>query len=322
MMGGRRQGCKADHRVSGSRATGRSQALPAAILTAMLTTDRKYGAQSMSAPLLEVLVKRPGAAFGRAFDDPGHGFLHPVDLEVARREHDAFVETLAGLVPRVHVLDVELDTPDLVYTFDPLLVTDRGAIPLRPGKANRAPEPDAIEAWTRAAGIPTVGRIESPATIEGGDTLWLRPDLFCIGRTLRTNAEGARQLGALVGGDVRVFDVPYWHGPAELIHLMSVISPIADDLAVVFLPLLPVGLWALLQELGIRLVDVPEEEFASLGCNVLAVRPGVVIAADGNPRTAAALAAAGCEVYVFPATEVGVNGSGGPTCMTRPILRG
>jgi N-dimethylarginine dimethylaminohydrolase len=288
----------------------------------MLTTDRRYGAQSMSAPLLEVLVKRPGAAFGRAFDDPAQGFLHPVDLDVAQREHDAFVETLAGLVPRVHVLDVELDTPDLVYTFDPLLVTDRGAIPLRPGKPNRASEPDALETWTRAAGIPTVGRIEPPGTIEGGDTLWLRPDLFCIGRTLRTNAEGARQLGALVGGDVRVFDVPYWHGPAELIHLMSVVSPIADDLAVVFLPLLPVGLWALLQELGIRLVEVPEEEFASLGCNVLAVRPGVVIVADGNPRTAAALASADCEVHAYPATEVGINGSGGPTCMTRPILRG
>jgi dimethylargininase len=288
----------------------------------MLTTDRRFGAQSMSAPLLQVLVKRPGAAFGRAFDDPTHGFLHTVDLEVAQREHDAFVETLAALGPHVYVLDTELDTADLVYTFDPLLVTDLGAIPLRPGKPNRAPEPDAIEAWTRAAGIPTVGRIEAPGTIEGGDTVWLRPDLFCIGRTLRTNAEGARQLGALVGGDVRVFDVPYWHGPAELIHLMSVISPIADDLAVVFLPLLPVGLWALLGELGIRLVEVPEEEFATLGCNVLAVRPGVVIVADGNPRTAAALAAAGCEVHTYPATEVGINGSGGPTCMTRPILRG
>jgi N-dimethylarginine dimethylaminohydrolase len=287
----------------------------------MATTDRRYGAQSMSATLLDVVVKRPGRAFGAAFDDPAHGFLHPVDLEVARREHDAFVETLAALGPRVHVLDVELDTPDLVYTFDPLLVTDRGAIPLRPGKPNRAAEPDAIEAWTRAAGIPTVGRIEAPGTIEGGDTFWLRPDLFCIGRTLRTNSEGARQLAALVGGDVRVFDVPYWRGPAELIHLMSVISPVADDLAVVYLPLLPVGLWELLADLGIRLVEVPDEEFPTLGCNVLAVRPGVVIMAEGNPRTAAALAAAGCEVHTYPATEIGINGSGGPTCMTRPILR-
>ena len=292
------------------------------ILTSMATTDRRFGAQSMSAPLRDVLVKRPGPAFGKAFDDPAHGFLHPVDLEVARREHDAFVETLAALGPRVHVLDVELDTPDLVYTFDPLLVTDRGAIPLRPGKPNRAPEPTTIEAWTRAAGIPTVGRIEAPGTIEGGDTFWLRPDLFCIGRTLRTNSEGARQLAALVGGDVRIFDVPYWRGPAELIHLMSVISPVADDLAVIYLPLLPVGLWELLGELGVRLIEVPDEEFPTLGCNVLAVRPGVVILAEGNPRTSAALVAAGCEVHTYPATEIGMNGSGGPTCMTRPILRG
>jgi N-dimethylarginine dimethylaminohydrolase len=287
-----------------------------------MTTDRRFGAQSMSAPLREVLVKRPGPAFGKAFDDPAHGFLHPVDLVLAQRQHDAFTDTLAALGPRVHVLDVELGTPDLVYTFDPLLVTDRGAIPLRPGKPNRAPEPDAIEAWTRAAGIPTIGRIEAPGTIEGGDTFWLRPDLLCVGRTLRTNAEGARQLAALVGGDTRIFDVPYWRGPGELIHLLSVISPVADDLAVVFLPLLPVGLWELVHELGMRLVEVPEEEFATLGCNVLAVRPGVVILAEGNPRTASALAAAGCEVHTYPASEIGINGSGGPTCMTRPILRG
>jgi dimethylargininase len=288
----------------------------------MTTAVRRFGAQSMSAPLRDVLVKRPGPAFGTAFDDPGHGFLHRVDLEVAQREHDVFTSALTRLGASVHALDAELDSPDLVYTFDPLLVTDRGAIPLRPGKPNRAAEPDAIEAWTQAAGIPTLGRIEAPGTVEGGDTLWLRPDLFCIGRTLRTNDAGARQLAALVGGDVRIFDVPYWRGPAELIHLMSVISPIADDLAVVYLPLLPVGLWALLGELGIQLVEVPEQEFATLGCNVLAVRPRVVILAEGNPRTQAALVAAGCEVHTYPAVEIGINGSGGPTCMTRPILRG
>jgi len=287
----------------------------------MTMTARRYGAQSMSAPLRDVLVKRPGPAFGRAFDDPAHGFLYPSDLDLARREHDAFTELLASLGPTVHVLDVETDDPDLVYTFDPLLVTDRGAIPLRPGKPNRAGEPAVLEAWTTAAGIPTHGRIEPPGTIEGGDTLWLRPDLFCIGRTLRTNGAGAEQLAALVGGDVRIVDVPYWKGPAELIHLMSVISPVADDLAVVHLPLLPVGLWALLGELGIRLVEVPDDEFPTLGCNVLAVRPGVVILAEGNPRTAAALAATGCEVHTYPAIQIGINGSGGPTCMTRPILR-
>jgi N-dimethylarginine dimethylaminohydrolase len=286
------------------------------------TTGRlEFGGQSLTAPLREVLVKRPGAAFGRAFEDPAHGFLHRVDLGVAQREHDAFVDLLASLGPAVHMLDAEIGDPDLTYTYDPLIVTDRGAIPLRPGKPNRAGEPAAVEAWTTAVGIPTVGRIEAPGTIEGGDTFWLRPDLFCIGRTLRTNEEGARQLSALVGGDVRIFDVPYWRGPADLIHLMSLISPVADDLAVVYLPLLPVGLWRLLGELGIRLVEVPEEEFLTLGPNVLAVRPGVVILAAGNPRTEAGLVAAGCEVHTYAATEIGVNGSGGPTCMTRAILR-
>jgi dimethylargininase len=287
----------------------------------MQTTILAYGAQSMTAPLREVLVKRPGPAFGRAFDDPAHGFLHPVDLALAQREHDAFVELLAGLGPTVHELGVESDSPDLVYQFDPLLVSDGGTIPLRPGKPNRQGEELLSEAWLNDRGVPTVARIEAPGTIEGGDTFWLQPDLLCIGRTLRTNAEGVRQLDAIVQGDVRVFDVPYWKGPAELIHLLSVISPVTDDLAVVFLPLLPVGLWELLVELEIEMIQVPEEEFPTLGCNVLAVEPGVVIMAKGNPRTAAALAATGCEVHTYAATEIGINGSGGPTCLTRPILR-
>jgi dimethylargininase len=288
----------------------------------MTLTERRFGAQSMTADLHSVLVKRPGPAFGRAFDDAAHGFLRPVNLARAQREHDTLVETLDGLGVSVHLLEDETNDPDLVYPFDPLLVGDRGAIPLRPGKPNREGEPAIIETWTRAAGIPTAGRIEAPGTIEGGDTFWLRPDLLCIGRTLRTNNTGARQLAEIVGGDVRIFDVPYWRGPAELVHLLSVVSPVADDLAVVFLPLLPVGLWELLGESGVRLIEVPEEEYPTLGCNVLAVRPGVVIVADGNPVTRRQLDRAGCEVHSIPLGEVGKNGWGGPTCLTRPILRG
>jgi N-dimethylarginine dimethylaminohydrolase len=173
----------------------------------------------------------------------------------------------------------------------------------------------------RTRGIPTLGRIEAPGTLEGGDTFWLRPDLLCIGRTLRTNDAGARQLAEIVGGDVRVFDVPYWKGPAELVHLLSVISPVADDLAVVFLPLMPAGLYALLSDLGIRLIEVPEEEYPTLGCNVLAARPGVVVVAEGNDTTRRRLEAAGCEVHAVALGEVGENGSGGVTCLTRPVLR-
>jgi len=288
----------------------------------MPTTDRAYGAQSMTAPLREVLVKSPGPAFGRAFDDPAVGFLRPVDLEGARREHDGLVTALEGLGARVHELGAETDDPDLVYVFDPMVIADGGAIPLAPGKPNRRGEPAVLEAWTSAHGIPTLGRITGRGTVEGGDTLWLRPDLLCIGRTLRTNHEGARQLGAIAGGDVRIFDVPYWKGAAELVHLLSVISPLADDAAVVFLPLLPAGLYELLCDLGIRMIEVPEEEYPTLGCNVLAVRPGVVVVADGNPVTRRRMEAAGVEVHAIPLREVGENGSGGVTCLTRPVLRG
>jgi N-dimethylarginine dimethylaminohydrolase len=286
---------------------------------------RRFGAQSMSTPLREVLVVRPGAAFGAAFDDPAHGFLHACDLELARREHAAFVETLASLGPTIHELDADelASGADSVYAFDPLLVTDRGFIPLRPGKPNRRAEPAALATWMVAQGIPPAGRIEPPGTIEGGDTFWLRPDLLCIGRTLRTNDAGARQLASIAGGggEVHIFDVPYWKGPAELVHLLSVVSPVADDVAVVFLPLLPVGLYQLLRDHSYRLVEVPEEEYPTLGCNVLAVRPGVVVTAEGNDVTRSRLEAAGVEVHAVPLREVGQNGSGGVTCLTRPVLR-
>ncbi len=288
----------------------------------MTTTERAFGAQSMTAPLREVLVKAPGPAFGRAFDDPAVGFLRPVDLDAARREHDGLVAVLDRLGVRVHELGAETADPDLVYVFDPMLVADGGAIPLAPGKPSRRGEPAVLEAWTAAHDIPTLDRITGRGTVEGGDTFWLRPDLLCIGRSLRTNHEGARQLAAIAGGDVRIFDLPYWKGPAELVHLLSVVSPVADDAAVVFLPLLPAGLHELLADLGTRLIEVPEEEYPTLGCNVLAVRPGVVVVADGNPMTRRRMEAAGIEVHAIRLREVGENGSGGVTCLTRPLLRG
>jgi dimethylargininase len=289
----------------------------------MTMTERSYGVRSSTAALRDVLVKQPGPAFGRAFDDPANGFLRPVDLDRARREHDGLVGALDELGVRVHVLAHEpAEDPDLVYVFDPLLVTDAGAIPLRPGKPNRSAEPGILERWLNAAGVPTAGRIDGPGTVEAGDTVWLRDGVFVIGRTLRTNDAGAKQLAAIVGGDVRIVDLPYWKGRAELVHLMSVVSPVSDDLAVVFLPLLPAGLHEWLVDLGIRRVEVPEEEYPTLGCNVLAVRPGVVIVADGNPITRRGLEAAGVEVHGIPLGEVGENGSGGVTCLTRPILRG
>jgi N-dimethylarginine dimethylaminohydrolase len=281
-----------------------------------------FGAQSMTAPLREALLKRPGPAFGRAHDDPAHGFLRPVDLPRAQREHDALRALLERLGVNVQSLDEETASPDLVYTFDPALVTGRGAVLLRSGKPNRRGEEEALGRWLTARGVPVIGRIEAPGTVDGGDTFWIRPDLLCVGRSLRTNRAGAAQLAALAGGRVEVFDVPYGNGPGECLHLLSLISPVADDLAVAHLPQLPAGLYELLGEIGVRLVPVPTSEVPTLGCNVLAVRPRVVVMAEGNPVTEAALRAEGCEVHTFSAGEVGVNGGGGPTCLTRPVYRG
>ncbi len=283
---------------------------------------RLYGAQSMTAPLHDVVVKRPGAAFGAAYDNPAHGFLHPVDLTEAQRQHDAFCEVLTGLGVRVHQLEAETESPDLTYTFDPAVVTDRGMIGLRSGKPTRQGEATPLMDWAVAHDIPVIGALGEGETADGGDTFWLRPDVFCIGRSLRTNRAGAARLTELVGGEVHVFDVPYGNGPAECLHLLSVISPIADDLAAVFLPQLPAGLYELLAERCVALVSVPEEELVGQGCNILAVRPGVVVMVEGSPVTQRALLDRGCEVHTFPGTEVCVNGSGGPTCITRPILRG
>jgi N-dimethylarginine dimethylaminohydrolase len=284
-------------------------------------TVTRYGAQSMVAPLRDVLMRRPGPKFGAAFDEPAHGFRHAVDLDLARRQHDALCDLLTRLGVAVHMLDEDGLGADAVYVFDPLVITDRGAIPLRSGKPTRRGEEAALEDWTRAQAIASLGRIEPPDTVDGGDTFWVRPDLFCVGRSLRTNSGGARQLAQLVGGRVETFDMSYWRGPGEVLHLLSVISPVADDLAVVYAPLVPAGLHELLAAERIRTLEVSDDEFETLGSNVLAVSPGQLILADGNPGIAAALAGAGCEVHTLNLSEIGLNGSGGPTCLTRPIWR-
>jgi N-dimethylarginine dimethylaminohydrolase len=228
----------------------------------------------MVAPLERVLVKAPGEAFGRAFDDPAHGFHRPVDLPRAQRQHAQLVGLLEELGVAVHRLEAETASPDLVYTFDTALVTDRGAILLRSGKATRRDETAAVERWFRRAGIPVRGRIEEPGTVDGGDCLWLGPDLLCVGRSLRTNEQGIEQLRALLPRVyVRVFDLPYAGGPGECLHLLSVISPLAADAAAVYLPLLPAGLHGLLVELGVGLVEVGRGP--SSGVTRLPARPAL-----------------------------------------------
>lgn len=275
----------------------------------------------MVGSLEHVLVKRPGVAFRDAFNDPEHGFRKPVSISVAWKEHDALTALIRQLGVEVHELQAETDSPDLVYQFDPSLVTDRGAILLRSGKPTRVGEEETQAVWYEANGIPVIGRIESPGTVDGGDVFWLDHDTVCIGRTLRTNPAGIEQLGGLIEGEIHVFDMPYDNGPDECLHLLSVISPILDDLAVVESKRLPAGLYHLLVDRRVRMLEIGEDEVDTLGCNILVIRPGVVVMLDGNLDTETALGSLGIEVHTFAGTQICINGSGGPTCLTRPVYR-
>ena len=281
----------------------------------------QFGVSSMVAPLRAVLVQGPTTAFGAAFDDPGCGFLHPVNLEVARKEHELFCHLLASLGVTVHQLDAESPHAEQIYTYDPALVTGRGAILLRSGKPSRLGEEEILGRWFIDNGVPILGRITDPGTVDGGDVLWLRPDLIGIGRSLRTNQRGIDQLVELLASRVEVFDVPYDRGPQACLHLMSTISLVAEDLALVDRRRLPAGLYTLLRDLDIRLIDVPDDELDTLATNVLTVRPGIVVTVSGNPVTRRRLESVGVEVHAFAGEEIAINGTGGPTCLTRPIHR-
>jgi N-dimethylarginine dimethylaminohydrolase len=193
------------------------------------------------------------------------------------------------------------------------------------GKRAREPEPAAQERTLGAAGagLAIAGRIEAPGRLEGGDVVWIDDRTLVVGRGYRTNGAGIRQLRALLGDAVEVIEVPlpHWRGESDVMHLMSLISPVDNDLAVVYSRLIPVPFREWLLERGLRLVETPDEEFETMGTNVLALAPRRCVMLSGSPRTRAALEAAGAEVIEYEGAEISVKGAGGPTCLTRPITR-
>ena len=289
-----------------------------------VTTGRAWGGQSMVAPLKRVLVRKPAAPAAEG-DFAAFGYPRPVDPERTEREHEAFRALLAGSGAEVVVAGPdETGLLDAIFAYDPSLMTDAGAVLLRPGKELRLGEVDLAERTYAELGIPVIGRIEAPGTVEGGDTVWLDERTLAVGRGYRTNDEGTRQLSALLaplGIDTMTVDLPHWRGPNECLHLMSFISPVADRLAVVDLPLMSVPFVQELLRRGWSFIEVPDEEFETHGCNVLALAPMQVLVCDGSPVTRARLQAAGCNVLVYTGDELSHNRAGGPTCLTRPILR-
>jgi N-dimethylarginine dimethylaminohydrolase len=285
--------------------------------------------QSDVGPLQTVLLKHPREAFrDQATIDAQWedlGYLGPPDYSAAVQEYDAFVELLHGLGARARLMPYAEDTRlDSMYVRDAAVLCERGAILCRMGKEARRGEPRAMERALRRAGIPVVGKIVPPGLLEGGDVAWIDERTPAVGRGYRTNADGVRQLRTLLGHCVdRVVEVPlpHWRGPGDVFHLMSMFSPVDRDLAVVYAPLLPVPFRDLLLNRGYDLVEVPDEEFDTMGCNVLATGPRLAIMLDGNPVTRARLEAAGAEVHVYTGREISRKGSGGPTCLTRPLAR-
>ncbi|MBA2475604.1 MAG: hypothetical protein H0V40_06590 [Actinobacteria bacterium] len=272
----------------------------------------------MTAPLRRVLVRQPGE-MSRWRD---YGWRAEPDPILLGAEHEGLCQALAAAGAEVIVADPADGNPDAVYVYDPALVCDSGSILLRPGKEGRRSEVELLEADLEAAGVPVAARLEAPACAEGGDTLWLDERTLLVGRGYRTSDAGISALEqALPGVDVLAFDLPHLHGRGEVLHLLSLISPLADDLALVHLPLLPVRLVELLEERGVELVEVAAGEFDSLGCNVLALAPRVALALGGNPATRRRLEAAGVDVRVYRGEELSRKGDGGPTCLTRPLLR-
>jgi N-dimethylarginine dimethylaminohydrolase len=280
--------------------------------------------------LVRVVVKHARDAFvdPRTIDAQWKelNFAAAPDLARAIDEHDRFIAILEQAGATVDLLPRDTATTlDSIYARDASIVSPRGMILCRMGKAARESEPGAQGRAFAALDNPIAlaGRIEPPGRLEGGDVVWLDDGTLVVGRGYRTNGDGIRQLRDLLGPSVTVVEVPlpHWRGTGDVMHLMSLISPVDRDAAVVYSPLLPVPFREWLIERGIRLVEVPDEEFETMGTNVLAVAPRRCVMLSGNPRTRGALERAGIEVMEYEGRDISAKGAGGPTCLTRPIVR-
>ena len=286
----------------------------------MSVEEKLYGCQSMTGALRRVLVRAPR-------EEDLHGWRKcrwrsEPDPDAIAREHEAFCSLLEDAGVEVVLAESSADgNPDAIYTYDPALVADEGALLLSPGKECRRTEVDAMAEDFERAGIPIAGRLSEPAWAEGGDCCWLDARTLLVGCGYRTNAAGIARLRELLPEvEVVAFDLPHWHGRDKVMHLMSLISPLAPDLAVVYEPLVPARLAQLLEARGVGLVRVPDEEFGSMGSNVLTLAPRVALAVEGNPVTRERMERIGVEVLTYRGEELS-KGDGGPTCLTRPLLR-
>jgi dimethylargininase len=280
----------------------------------------RFGSQSMTGRLERVLVRRPLPEDGTRWRE--YGWRAAPDHAAAAAEHEVFCGLLEDAGAEVVVSSHDPGNPDAIYVYDPVLVSAEGAVLLRPGKEGRRGEPGAMAEPLAAAGVPIVAELADPVVAEGGDTVWLDAGTLLVGIGYRTNAAGVAALeSAFPGVQVLTFDLPHWNGRGEVMHLMSFISPLDRDLVLVYPRIAPVRLLELLAERAIEVVEVPDDEFETQGSNVLALGPRRALALDGSPETRRRMERAGVDVVVYRGEEISLKGDGGPTCLTRPLLR-
>jgi N-dimethylarginine dimethylaminohydrolase len=289
----------------------------------------KTTCQSEFGQLKSVFIKRPQEAFvseAQIFDQwKKLNFLSKPDFEKSNREHESFEKLLTKSGTEVFYLPHRSSvTLDSIYCRDAAILSDHGVIICNMGKPARSNEPHEQRLAFEKMGIKILGTITTPGTLEGGDVAWVDERTLAVGHTYRTNQEGIAQLKRLLnpfGIEVWVADMPHYKGPGDVFHLMSVFSPVDENLAVVYSPLMPIAFRNGLLERGYTLVEVPDEEWDSMGCNVLAIAPRECIMVRGNKETKKRLESAGATVWEYDGLEISVKGGGGPTCLTRPMER-
>ena len=284
---------------------------------------------SESGKIKSLFIKKVAAAFINDAHIEQHweslNYLAKPSLHQALVEYEAFEKILKDNGAEIFYFpEQSAVNMDSIYCRDAAITTKRGMIICNMGKEGRKNEPLAQQKAYEAAGIPVLGHIKAPGTMEGGDVAWLDDTTLAVGHTYRTNEEGIRQLTDLlkpIGVKVITAPMPHYRGPLDVFHLMSVLSPVDTNLAVVYSPLMPIVFRNELMKRGFELVEVPDDEFDSMGCNVLAIAPRTCLMVKGNPITKERLEAAGCKVFEYEGEEISVKGGGGPTCLTRPITR-
>ncbi|WP_127108768.1 dimethylarginine dimethylaminohydrolase family protein [Pararhodobacter zhoushanensis] len=286
-----------------------------------------YGAEDRTKPLARVLMRAPGPAMAAAEAEQWHygpGF----NPQRAESQHAGLARIVAASGAEIHWIPSNDDgMSDAVFVQDPSFVTRAGAVVLNMGKALRRGEPALHVATYEALGVPVIGQLSGDATVESGDCVWIDPDTLAIGRGARSTQAGIDAVAAILaphGMSVVAYDLPYWTGPEACLHLMSLISPLGPKLALIHAPLLPYALWADLTARGWTLLHAPADEFAAsngLSLNVLMLCPQDVVMVAGFPKTLKLMEDAGCRVQTFEGDALCIACEGGPTCLTRPVLR-